>query len=455
MRRSEAGFSLVAVAASIAIMTILMGVAVPTWRYVMQNARGGADLPGGQIADAIERYQKKHGNTPPVSLDVLVKGKFLRKAYKDPMTEKGQWRFIRPGEARPDGHPAPGVGGACRAPAPRGPPRAAPLGRDTRRGGRTAEGFGPSSAWPARARTRASACSTAPAAIASGSSSPGSPGSSRRTWTAAPCPASGAAGRQSQPRPLKSLQSLDRCGPGPAEYGVVHRLTLPGRLPARAARARGTPRRSACSARHTRRLPAALGALAAVALAARAEAKVTRYLTGNAADVHPRSPAPRTTRRRRHRRGRALQWLIDQVRGCTACPTTVDVVILRSAGADGYNDYIYEMNGVDSVRDPRDHRPCATRTPPRSRPVRNAEVVFFAGGDQCNYVEDFRGTRSSARSRRSTRAAAASAAPARAWPSRRVHLRRLPGQRSTPTRRSSDPYARASPSPTTSSTGRT
>ena len=97
----EAGFSLVAVAASITMMMLLMGMAVPTWRYVMQNAREEELLfRGTQIVEAIERYQKKHGNAQPVSLDVLVKGKFLRKAYKDPMTPKGEWRFIRPGEVQ-------------------------------------------------------------------------------------------------------------------------------------------------------------------------------------------------------------------------------------------------------------------------------------------------------------------------------------------------------------------
>ena len=89
----------------------------------------------------------------------------------------------------------------------------------------------------------------------------------------------------------------------------------------------------------------------------------------------------------------ALQWIIDQVRGCTGCSTKVDVVILRSSGSNGYNDYIFAMNGVDSVETLVITR-AATPTPPPSRPrCRNAEVVFFAGGDQCNYVKYFKGTR--------------------------------------------------------------
>jgi type II secretory pathway pseudopilin PulG len=130
MRRGEAGFSMVAAMGSIAILMIMLSVAVPGWRYVMKNAREEELIfRGTQIVEAVERYQKKHGNAPPVSLDVLVKGKFLRKAYKDPMTEKGQWRFIRPGEAIMQQPPGAGL------PRP-GMPTPAPVrpARDPRRG---------------------------------------------------------------------------------------------------------------------------------------------------------------------------------------------------------------------------------------------------------------------------------------------------------------------------------
>jgi cyanophycinase len=125
-----------------------------------------------------------------------------------------------------------------------------------------------------------------------------------------------------------------------------------------------------------------------------AHAKVTRYLTGNAGDAVLTLTGPA------HDFGgggtdvdAALQWIIDQVRGCTSCSAKVDVVILRSSGADGYNDYIFAMNGVDSVEtlvitSRRDADTAAVEAT-----VRNAEVVFFAGGDQCNYVSYFKGTR--------------------------------------------------------------
>ncbi|HEX9187318.1 MAG TPA: type II secretion system protein [Vicinamibacteria bacterium] len=110
MRRpGEEGYSLVALMAGIAIMTVMMAAAVPSWRYLMKNdAEEELIFRGGEIADAVARYQRKNGNALPPSLEVLVKGKYLRRAYKDPMTKHGRWRFVRPGEALAPGAPQPG-----------------------------------------------------------------------------------------------------------------------------------------------------------------------------------------------------------------------------------------------------------------------------------------------------------------------------------------------------------
>ena len=95
----QAGYTLPAVLIMLSLMMVALGAAAPSWRYVMQNAREEELLfRGGQIADAIQRYQRKNGNAAPTSLDVLVEGRYLRQAYPDPMTEKGEWRLIRQGE---------------------------------------------------------------------------------------------------------------------------------------------------------------------------------------------------------------------------------------------------------------------------------------------------------------------------------------------------------------------
>jgi type II secretory pathway pseudopilin PulG len=99
-RSGEGGFTLVALMAAVTVMLIMMAAAVPSWRYVMKNDREEELIArGGEIADAIARYQARNGNALPPSLEVLVKGKYLRREYKDPMTKDGRWRFIRQGEA--------------------------------------------------------------------------------------------------------------------------------------------------------------------------------------------------------------------------------------------------------------------------------------------------------------------------------------------------------------------
>lgn len=124
MKRSERGYALAALLATITVMMILMAAAVPSWKYVVKNEKEEELIfRGGQIADAIRRFQAKNGNALPASLDVLVKGKFLRKAYTDPMVKDGKWRLIRQGE------PIPAAGGAPRAPGASPAPSPSPSAR--------------------------------------------------------------------------------------------------------------------------------------------------------------------------------------------------------------------------------------------------------------------------------------------------------------------------------------
>jgi type II secretory pathway pseudopilin PulG len=112
-RPAEAGYTLVTLMASVTIMLIMMAAAVPSWRYVMKNDREEELIfRGGEIADAIARYQQRNGNALPPSLEVLVKGRYLRRAYEDPMTKDGKWRFIRQGESLGPVRPPSGSGAA-------------------------------------------------------------------------------------------------------------------------------------------------------------------------------------------------------------------------------------------------------------------------------------------------------------------------------------------------------
>jgi type II secretory pathway pseudopilin PulG len=110
--RRETGFSMPALLAMIAIMTFVLMLAMPSWRYLGRDDKEQELIfRGRQISGAVARFQRKNGNALPTSFDQLVKGKFLRQAYKDPMTRDGKWRIVRPGEivsGRPGGPGGPG-----------------------------------------------------------------------------------------------------------------------------------------------------------------------------------------------------------------------------------------------------------------------------------------------------------------------------------------------------------
>ena len=120
-------------------------------------------------------------------------------------------------------------------------------------------------------------------------------------------------------------------------------------------------------------------------------AELTRFDTGNPADVVPaklHGPVLHLAGGSRDVDA-AYQEVIDRIRGCTDCDTKIDIVVLRSSGADGYNEYLHAMRGVDSVTT----FVITDRASPAREDVltavRNAEYVFFAGGDQCNYTRFF------------------------------------------------------------------
>ena len=123
------------------------------------------------------------------------------------------------------------------------------------------------------------------------------------------------------------------------------------------------------------------------------QAALTRFDTGNPADVAPALHGPIL-----HLAGgggdvdAAYQEVVDRIRGCGDCDAKVDVVVLRASGADGYNDYLQAMRGVDSVTTLVITDRSSARRPDVVAAVRAAEYVFFAGGDQCNYIRFFMDT---------------------------------------------------------------
>src|SRR6187455_786265 len=86
-RDDDRGFAMVALLVGMAIAAIWMTASLPSWRQQVQRQRE-EDLifRGEQYARAIMLYQDKNRQANPPSIDILVSQHYLRKKWKDPIT---------------------------------------------------------------------------------------------------------------------------------------------------------------------------------------------------------------------------------------------------------------------------------------------------------------------------------------------------------------------------------
>jgi cyanophycinase len=126
--------------------------------------------------------------------------------------------------------------------------------------------------------------------------------------------------------------------------------------------------------------------LALLASATAAQEKPYRsYMTGNPADVHTKTTFGVAMLGGGEDVDEAYKWLCERSGGG-------DFVVLRASGADGYNDYLWKLCKLDSVESIVTLSREAGSDPYVLEQVRNAEAIFFAGGDQANYVRYWKGT---------------------------------------------------------------
>jgi cyanophycinase len=82
----------------------------------------------------------------------------------------------------------------------------------------------------------------------------------------------------------------------------------------------------------------------------------------------------------------AFKWMIGRSGGG-------DVVIIRASGTAAYNPYINQLGKVNSVETLMiDSRELANNDTV-AQTIRNAELLFIAGGDQSNYMKYWKGTK--------------------------------------------------------------
>jgi cyanophycinase-like exopeptidase len=83
----------------------------------------------------------------------------------------------------------------------------------------------------------------------------------------------------------------------------------------------------------------------------------------------------------------AMRWFLNRANGG-------DVLVLRASGADGYNDYFYTDLGItlNSVETIVFNNANASIDPYIWDKINKAEAIWFAGGDQWNYISYWRDT---------------------------------------------------------------
>lgn len=119
----QRGFAMAALLVVLAVMGLLLSMALPVWRHAAQREREAELIfRGEQYARAIVLYQRQTPGAYPPDVDTLVAGRFLRRAYRDPMTADGEFRLILESELAQFAAAGGGAAGDASGPAGGGGP---------------------------------------------------------------------------------------------------------------------------------------------------------------------------------------------------------------------------------------------------------------------------------------------------------------------------------------------
>ncbi|WP_374957257.1 T9SS type A sorting domain-containing protein [Gilvibacter sp.] len=118
-----------------------------------------------------------------------------------------------------------------------------------------------------------------------------------------------------------------------------------------------------------------------------AQTNYTSYVTGNPTDTEVNPEGGFVLMGGAGENDQAMIWFLQRANGG-------DVLVLRASGSDGYNDYMYSELGVtvNSVETIVFNDWTAASEPYVLNKIQQAEAIWFAGGDQWDYVSYWRGT---------------------------------------------------------------
>ena len=94
---SDRGYAMAALLVAMTVIAIVLSTTLPVFSTMAKRERETELIfRGQQYARAVTLFQRKYGNALPPNVDVLLNERFLRKQFKDPITND-DFQFIGPG----------------------------------------------------------------------------------------------------------------------------------------------------------------------------------------------------------------------------------------------------------------------------------------------------------------------------------------------------------------------
>ena len=106
--RTDHGYVLIILMMVVLVLAIGLTVAIPVYQTELQREKEAELIfRGRQYVEAVRLFQMKTPGTFPSSLKELEEKKLIRRLYKDPMTDSGEWNVVlplgQPGQAGSEG----------------------------------------------------------------------------------------------------------------------------------------------------------------------------------------------------------------------------------------------------------------------------------------------------------------------------------------------------------------
>jgi len=95
MNGKKSGYALIVAIIAINLMAVFSLMAASMWeREMNRDLEKELFFRANRYVMAIERFRKKNQNRYPESLEILYEKKFIRKLYKDPLSNTGEWNLV-------------------------------------------------------------------------------------------------------------------------------------------------------------------------------------------------------------------------------------------------------------------------------------------------------------------------------------------------------------------------